>query len=78
MLLTGWTADTLRAQPADVVRRLMWRVFARAAWDPEVAAIARAPLPPGSDFAAHQRKAVATTHQRKVEAALFPPEDTDG
>lgn len=75
MVLTGWTPDVIRRQPADVIRRLVWRVFARAAWDADLARFARVPLPPGSDMRARDAKASALKRVRTIETALWPEDE---
>lgn len=75
MALTGWTYRELMAQPAPVVRALMWRVFASRTWDRDLAGAARAPLPDGVSFEARIAKADALAALRALEAVLFPEDD---
>jgi hypothetical protein len=71
MVLTGWDADQLARQPAPVVRALMWRVFASAAWEPGLAAAAHSPLPPGASFDERMAKSDAQDALAVTESVLF-------
>ena len=51
MRVTGWTAATLRAQPARVIRAHFARIFAGLVWSPELAQAARTPMAPRGAFA---------------------------
>ena len=84
ILATGWTATTLRAQPARLVRAIAWRLFVAKAWNPELARAANAEIvrEPGASAQAwldaikqrDQAKAVLC----EVEAELWPEDMTDG
>ena len=84
MLATGWTAATLRAQPARLVRALAWRLFVAKAWSPELARAANAEVvrEPGAsaqawlDAIAHRDRAKAVLTE--VEAVLWPEEKPNG
>jgi len=79
--LTGWTFEQLRAQPADVVRGLMQRIFAERAWEPGVAALARRPIlrsaysSAGAWGEAERAKAAAARGLAEIEGALWPEGD---
>jgi hypothetical protein len=75
MVLTGWTYDELRSQPAPVVRALFWRIFASRFWDRRFAAAAREPLPEGAGFEARIAKADALEALRTLEEILWPEGD---
>lgn len=77
MALTGWTYAELRAAPAEIVRRLIWRIFADRVWDRELVAAARAPLPDGAGFEARIAKADAVRALGALEQIVFP-EDGHG
>lgn len=77
-MLTGWTRTEIGRRPADEIRRLIWRVFARLAWDPDLAAAARTPAPTGPNaFEARNAIAKAQGLLRVIEGVLWP-EDDDG
>lgn len=78
MLATGWTAAELAAQPADVVRRLFWRLHAARAWRPELLSLAYGPLPPPQDVAARDARAGAMTAVAALERHLWPEDGDDG
>ena len=79
--MTGWTFEQLRAQPADVVRGLMQRIFAERAWEPGVAALACRTIlrssysSPGAWGEAERAKAGAAQRLAEIEAALWPEGD---
>lgn len=75
IVLTGWDSQQLARQPAPVVRALMWRVFASAAWEPGLAAAAYAPLPPGAPFDERMAKSDAQDALAATEAVLFGADD---
>lgn len=72
MALTGWTYDQLCAQPAPVVRALMHRVFATAAWDAGVARVAR--RPPGDRSAYGSLGAWAAARRTQLDASRYVEE----
>ncbi len=83
--LTGWTAAELRAQPAGLVKALMWRVFARHLWEPDLAKAARMELPREAfpslkdQFEATRKRDEAAKSLGILEAALWPEgDDGDG
>lgn len=78
---TGWTAATLRAQPAGLVRALAWRIFAARAWSPGIAEAARRPVT-RSLFAGTEQwveavraREAAADALRAIEAALWPEDE---
>jgi len=75
MLATGWDRAQLGRQPADVIRRLCWRIFAAREWRPELVAIARGPVPAISDTDARDRRADAAAALALLERILFPDSD---
>lgn len=73
VLATGWTRAQLLAQPADLVSRLVWRLWAASAWDRGAVAAARADLPPGTtDPSARIAKGRARQAAAALERDLFP------
>ncbi len=82
---TGWTAAQLRAQPARLVKALMWRAFARRFWQPELARLARTELPREAfsslpeQFEATQKRDAAAKATGLIEGVLWPEgDDGDG
>jgi len=82
MRVTGWTAATLRAQPARVIRAHFARIFAGLVWSPELAQAARTPMAPRGAFAdiaayaaARTGKAGAVEALKTLERALWPEDD---
>jgi hypothetical protein len=82
MRVTGWTAATLRAQPARVIRAHFARIFAGLVWSPELATAVRAPAAPRgafSDIAAYvdarKAKGAAVEALKTLERALWPEAD---
>jgi len=79
MRVTGWTAATLRAQPARVIRAHFARIFAGLIWSPALAEAARAPVAPRGAFAdlaayadARKAKGAAVEALKTLERALWP------
>lgn len=50
MRVTGWTAATLRAQPARLIRAHFVRIFVGLVWSPELAEAAMTPAAPREAF----------------------------
>jgi hypothetical protein len=82
MRVTGWTAATLRAQPARVIRAHFARIFADLVWSPELARAARSPAPDRSAYAnigeyakARAAKSAAMDGLKTLEQALWPEDD---
>ena len=82
MRITGWTAATLRAQPARVIRAHFVRIFAGLAWSPALAEAAAGPPPSRGSFGsladyanARQAKGAAIAALRELERTLWPEGD---
>lgn len=75
MLATGWDRAQLGRQPANVVRRLCWRLFAAREWNADLVAAARGPVPPITDTAARDLRAAAGDALDALERVLFPGDE---
>jgi len=82
MRITGWTAATLRAQPARVIRAHFARIFVGLAWSPTLAEAAAGPPPSRGSFGsladyakARQAKGAAIAALRELERTLWPEGD---
>jgi len=75
MLATGWDRAQLGRQPAAVIRRVCWRLFAERQWRPDLLAAARGPVPPITDTSARSIRAEAMAALVELEQLLFPDDD---
>jgi len=82
MRITGWDTDTLRRQPARVVRAHFARIFVGLIWNPELAASVAGPGPTRGGYAdlgdyatARAQRGRQVTAMAAISELLWPEDE---